>query len=43
VAKCISCMTREGDPKNGGLCYVCAPAMRIVLHGLRTYRRWRTR
>lgn len=25
MASCISCMQREGDPRNGGLCYTCAP------------------
>ena len=24
-ALCINCMERQGDPRNGGLCYTCAP------------------
>jgi hypothetical protein len=36
---CIACMRNQGDPRNGGLCYSCAPPLRIVLHGHRTYLR----
>lgn len=24
-ALCIMCMRNQGDPRNGGLCYACAP------------------
>lgn len=38
-ALCIACMKNQADPKNGGLCYSCAPPLRIVLWGRRAYRR----
>lgn len=36
---CISCMQNEASASNGGLCSSCAPPLRIVLHGHRTYTR----
>lgn len=35
MAKCIGCMKNEGDPKNGGLCYVCAPPLKAVVGRIR--------
>lgn len=29
AALCIACMAREADPRNGGLCTVCAPPLRL--------------
>lgn len=35
-ALCIMCMKRQGDPKNGGLCHVCAPPLKAEA-GVRAY------